>query len=159
MIPKGSFVVDLGASPGSWSQLALKLVGTEGRVVGLDLKPIDLKAPNARFYQMDVFNLDPAIFENRPVDVLISDMAPNTTGVRSVDQARSEELCREVLKVSDQYLKNGGNLVMKLFEGGEAELVAAELKARFHSFKRFKPEAVRKGSFETYLIGLKKNSI
>lgn len=156
VIPKGAFVVDLGASPGSWSQLALRLVGPQGFVVGIDLKEVTIKAPNARFYQMDVFNLDPEIFEGRPVDVLISDMAPNTTGVRSVDQARSEALCLEVLKVSDQFLKVGGNLVMKLFEGGEAESVAKEVKKRFKTFKRFKPEAVRKGSFETYLVGLKK---
>lgn len=156
VIPKGSFVVDLGASPGSWSQLALKLTGPTGFVVGIDLKEIKIKAPNGRFYQMDVFNLDPSIFEDRPVDVLISDMAPNTTGVRSVDQARSEELCLEVLKVSDQFLKPGGNLVMKLFEGGDADVVAKEVKGKFKNFKRFKPEAVRKGSFETYLVGLGK---
>lgn len=156
VIAKGNFVVDLGASPGSWSQLAIQLVGKNGRVVGLDLKPIDIKAPNAQFYQMDIFQLDPHIFENQPVDVMISDMAPNTTGVRSVDQARSEELCIEVLKVSDQFLKTGGHLIMKLFEGGDAEEVAKEVKSRFKVFKRFKPEAVRKGSFETYLIGLNK---
>ncbi|NCN41972.1 RlmE family RNA methyltransferase [bacterium] len=156
VIPKKSFVVDLGASPGSWSQLSMKLVGKEGYVVGLDLKPVDIKSPNGKFYVMDIFELDPAIFEGRVVDVLISDMAPNTTGVRSVDQARSEELCLEVLKVSDKYLKSGGNLVMKLFEGGDAEVVAKEVKNRFKVFKRFKPEAVRKGSFETYLIGIGK---
>lgn len=156
VIPKGSFVVDLGASPGSWSQLALKLTGPEGMVVGLDLKEVKIKAPNARFYQMDVFNLDPNIFEGRAVDVLISDMAPNTTGVRAVDQARSEELCLEVLKVSDQFLKPNGNLVMKLFEGGDAEVVAKAVKSKFKNFKRYKPEAVRKGSFETYLVGLGK---
>lgn len=156
IISKGAFVVDLGASPGSWSQLALKLVGSEGFLVGLDLKEMAINAPNAKFYQMDVFNLDPEIFEGRAVDVLISDMAPNTTGVRSVDQARSEALCLEVLKVSDQFLRPGGNLVMKLFEGGDAEEVAKEVKKRFKNFKRFKPEAVRKGSFETYLVGLNK---
>ncbi len=156
VIPKGSFVVDLGASPGSWSQLALKLTGEKGYVVGIDLKDVKISAPNAKFYQMDVFNLDPEIFEGRTVDVLISDMAPNTTGVRSVDQARSESLCLEVLGVSEKFLKKGGNLVMKLFEGGDAEKVAAEVKKKFKTFKRFKPEAVRKGSFETYLIGLGK---
>ena len=156
IIPPGSFVVDLGASPGSWSQYALKVVGPKGFVVGLDLKPIEIKAPNAKFYQMNIFELDTAIFEGKPVDVLVSDMAPNTTGVRSVDQARSEELCLEVLKVADQHLRVGGNLVMKLFEGGDAEVVARQVKERFQGFQRFKPEAVRKGSFETYLIGIKK---
>tara|TARA_Y100001935_G_C17269502_1_gene491110 strand:- start:821 stop:1450 length:630 start_codon:yes stop_codon:yes gene_type:complete len=158
IISRGDFVVDLGASPGSWSQYAIRVVGEKGRVVGLDLKPITVKAPNAQFYQMDVFNLDPAIFEGREVDVLISDMAPNTTGVRSVDQARSEALCLEVLTVAQKHLKVGGHIVMKLFEGGEAEEVVKEIKKNFKNFKRLKPEAVRKGSFETFLIGIGKKA-
>src|ERR1700692_1738293 len=76
----GDFVLDLGASPGSWSQVACKVVGEKGRVVGLDLKPVEFKAPNAKFYEMDVFNFDPAILEGRNVNCLLSDMAPNTTG-------------------------------------------------------------------------------
>jgi 23S rRNA (uridine2552-2'-O)-methyltransferase len=156
LIKPGDFVVDLGAAPGAWSQVAQKVVGSHGRVVGLDLKPVEFSAPNTAFYQMDVFQLDPAIFEGREVSVLLSDMAPNTTGIRSVDQARSEELCREVLKICDQHLKVGGSLMMKLFEGGEAEAIVKGVKQRFHDIKRLKPEAVRKGSFETYLIGFKK---
>lgn len=158
LIRPGDFVVDLGAAPGAWSQVAQKIVGPNGRVVGLDLKPVEFKAPNTAFYQMDVFQLDKAIFEGREVNVLLSDMAPNTTGVRSVDQARSEELCREVLKVSDEHLKPGGHLMMKLFEGQDAEEIVKGVKQRFADIKRIKPEAVRKGSFETYIVGFKKKS-
>lgn len=156
LIKPGDFVVDLGAAPGAWSQVAEKVVGPSGRVVGIDLKPVEFSTPITAFYVMDVFQIDNAIFEGREVNVLLSDMAPNTTGIRSVDQARSEELCREVLKVCDQHLKVGGHLMMKLFEGREAEDVVKGVKQRFAEIKRLKPEAVRKGSFETYLIGFKK---
>ena len=159
LIRSGDFVLDLGAAPGAWSQVAQKAIGASGRVVGLDLKPVQMKAPNTAFYVMDVFQLDPAILENREIDVLLSDMAPNTTGIRSVDQARSEELCREVLKVADRFLKRGGHMMMKLFEGPEAEDIVRGVRERFESAKRLKPEAVRKGSFETYLIGMKKQNL
>lgn len=156
LIKPGNFVIDLGAAPGAWSQVAQKVVGANGRVVGLDLKPVQFSAPNTKFYVMDVFELDPSIFEGRQVDVMLSDMAANTTGIRSVDQARSEQLCLEVLKLADQHLRTGGNLMMKLFEGGDAEVVAKGVKERFQTVKRMKPEAVRKGSFETYIVGFDK---
>lgn len=156
LIKPGDFVLDLGAAPGAWSQVALQTVGAKGRVVGLDLKPISLKAPNAAFYQMDVFHLDTAILENHAVDVLLSDMAPNTTGMRSVDQARSEQLCLEVLKIADHHLRVGGHLMFKMFEGPGAKEIISGTKSRFGSVKRIKPEAVRKGSFETFIIGVGK---
>ena len=152
----GDFVVDLGAAPGAWSQVAIKALGPSGRLVGLDLKPVDLKAPNAAFYQMDVFQFDPAILSDRQPKCILSDMAPNTTGVRNVDQARSLDLCLEVVKLAGQYLAPQGNLVLKLFEGPDAEKVAAEMNKMFANVRRYKPEAVRKGSFETYFIGLAK---
>ncbi len=157
LLRSGDFVLDCGAAPGAWSQIASKVVGPQGFVVGLDLKPIDLKLPNTAFYQMDVFKFDEEILRGREINCLLSDMAPNTTGVRGVDQARSAELCLEVLKLADKYLKPKGHLVMKLFEGPDAEKLAKELSRKFASSKRFKPEAVRKGSFETYFVGLSKN--
>jgi 23S rRNA (uridine2552-2'-O)-methyltransferase len=156
LIKPGNFVLDLGAAPGAWSQIAQKIVGPSGRVVGIDLKPISLSYPNATFHVMDVFQMDPAILGSRPIDVLLSDMAPNTTGIRSADQARSEELCREVLKVSDQFLRPGGHLMLKLFVGPEADEIAKGIKDRFEEMKRIKPEAVRKGSFEIYVVGFNK---
>ena len=156
LIRPGDLVLDLGAAPGAWSQIAIKATGPNGRVVGLDLKPVSLSFPNARFYVMNAFDFDPSILDGRLVDVLLSDMAPNTTGVRNVDQARSFELCNEVMKISVQYLKPGGHLVMKLFEGPDSEKLAKSLEKAFSQTKRIKPEAVRKGSFETYFVGLKK---
>lgn len=152
LFKKGDFVLDLGASPGSWSQYASKAVGPEGLIVGIDLKPVEFTAPNTEFHQMNIFELDPEILHGKQPDVIMSDMAPNTTGIRSVDQARSEELCLEVIKVATQFLKPGGHLVMKIFESQTDQAVTKELKSQFKEIKRLKPEAVRKGSFETYLI-------
>ncbi|MBX3022305.1 MAG: RlmE family RNA methyltransferase [Bdellovibrionales bacterium] len=157
LIRAGDLVLDLGAAPGAWSQIAVKVVGPQGRVVGLDLKVIDgFKAPNAKFYVMDAFQFDPEILEGRQVNCLLSDMAHNTTGIRSVDQARSLELCHQVLNIADQYLVPKGHCVMKLFEGPDAEQIAKRMQKAFEKVQRFKPEAVRKGSFETYFVGLSK---
>ena len=158
LISRGQTVLDCGAAPGAWSQISSQIVGPQGRVIGLDLKVIELKIENAAFYQMDVFQFDPAILEGRQLDCLLSDMAPNTTGVRSVDQARSAALCEEVLKLTQTHLKTHGNMVMKLFEGSDGEKIAKETTKLFRATKRFKPEAVRKGSFETYIIGLDKKA-
>lgn len=156
LMKSGDFVLDLGAAPGSWSQVAIKIVGAQGRVVGLDLKNIELKAPNAKFYVMNAFEFDPAILEGRVVNCLLSDMAHNTTGIRNVDQARSFELCEKVLNIADQWLNKKGHCVMKIFEGPDAEVIAKRMQKTFEKVHRFKPEAVRKGSFETYFVGLNK---
>jgi 23S rRNA (uridine2552-2'-O)-methyltransferase len=156
LIKPGDLVLDLGAAPGAWSQIAVKIVGSQGRVIGLDLKAIDFKAPNAKFYVMNAFQFDPEILENRPVNCLLSDMAHNTTGIRNVDQARSFELCEQVLNIADQFLVPKGHCVMKLFEGPDAEQIAKRMQKTFEKVHRFKPEAVRKGSFETYFVGLGK---
>lgn len=158
LIKPGDLVLDLGAAPGAWSQIAVKAVGPQGRVVGLDLKAIEYKAPNAKFHVMNAFDFDPGILDGRPVDCVLSDMAPNTTGVRGVDQARSLELCQQVLNIGETHLSPKGHLVLKLFEGPDAELIADRMGGMFRQVKRFKPEAVRKGSFETYFVGLEKRS-
>lgn len=158
IIKSNNWVLDLGAAPGAWSQVASKVIGVGGKVIGLDLKEISWKAPNAKFYQMNAFEFDPAILEGHMMDVVLSDMAPNTTGIRLTDQARSHELCLEVLKIADRYLKTGGHLVMKVFEGPDAQEINKMIQQRFDSVKRIKPEAVRKGSFETYMMGLKKKA-
>jgi 23S rRNA (uridine2552-2'-O)-methyltransferase len=155
LIKPGQRVLDLGCSPGSWSQVALKLVGKDGFVVGIDLKPVKIQAANAKFIVGDILQTDPSVF-GEPFDVIISDMAPNTTGIRIRDQALSEELCRMALTVAEKYLKPGGHLVMKLFEGPDGDKLAKEMKPKFAKFDRLKPAAVRKGSFETYIVGIGK---
>lgn len=156
LIKPGDLVLDLGAAPGAWSQIAVKIVGPQGRVIGLDLKAIDFKAPNAKFYVMNAFQFDPEILEGRNVNCLLSDMAHNTTGIRDVDQARSYELCQQVLNIADQWLVPKGHCVMKMFESADSEVLAKRMQKTFEKVQRFKPEAVRKGSFETYFVGLNK---
>lgn len=152
----GDLILDLGAAPGAWSQIAMKCVGPKGAVVGLDLKAIELKSTNARFYIMDAFQFDPAILEGRQVNCLLSDMAPNTTGIRNTDQARSYDLCEQVLNLSEKHLNPKGHCVLKMFEGPDADKIAKRMNQMFSTMKRFKPEAVRKGSFETYFVGVSK---
>jgi len=156
LIKPGDLVLDLGAAPGAWSQIAVKIVGPQGRVIGLDLKAIDFKAPNAKFYVMNAFQFEPEILEGRNVNCLLSDMAHNTTGIRDVDQARSFELCQQVLNIADQWLMPKGHCVMKMFESADSEVLAKRMQKTFEKVHRFKPEAVRKGSFETYFVGLSK---
>ena len=158
LIRAGDQVLDLGAAPGAWSQIAGKVVGPRGRVVGLDLKEITLKLPNAQFHVMNAFDFDPAILNDRPVAVVLSDMAPNTSGVRSADQARSAELCHQVLNIGRDHLIPGGHLVLKLFEGPDAKEIDLRMKKMFTTLRRHRPEAVRKGSIEIYLVGVGKQS-
>lgn len=153
---QGDLVLDLGAAPGAWSQVALKYLGANGAVVGLDLKPVEFKAKGARFYEMNAFDFDPEILQGRPVDCLLSDMMANTTGFRDVDQARSFELCEQVLNIAEKYLKVGGNCVLKIFEGPDAKKIDERFRHLFQESKRYKPEAVRKGSIEIYVVGLRK---
>lgn len=152
----GDFVLDMGAAPGAWSQIASTAIGPQGLVVGLDLKEISLSLPNAKFYVMNAFDFDPKILEGRIINCLLSDMAPNTTGIRNTDQARSFELCNQVMKVANDHLKTGGHLVMKIFEGPDVDKLTKSLEREFKQTKRIKPEAVRKGSFETYFVGVSK---
>lgn len=151
-------VLDLGASPGSWSQFASKVVGAEGRVIGIDLKPIDVKVPNAEFLQGDVLKWDwPAFLDQRGVsafDVVISDMAPSTTGIKFTDQARSTELCEMALTIAEKYLKPNGHFVCKLFHSDDFRDLKTRIQTNFRSFEAAKPQSTRAQSKEIFLIGL-----
>ena len=156
LLRPGDRVLDLGCSPGSWSQVTLKIIGPKGHLLGIDLKPVEIqKQPNAEFVEADILTLDPERF-GEPYHCVLSDMAPNTTGIKSRDQAQSEELCRMVLQISRQYLKSGGHMAMKIFEGPDADLIVKEAKLMFKKVNHIKPEAVRKRSYETYIVGLSK---
>ena len=158
LIKPGHLILDLGAAPGAWSQIAIREVGPRGKVIGLDLKAIALKAPNAQFYVMDAFQFDPQILAGRRVNCVLSDMAPNTTGIRNTDQARSFALCEQVLDLAEKHLVDRGHLIVKIFEGPDADQITRRMRTLFASVKRTKPDAVRKGSFETYLVGLEKKA-
>lgn len=155
LLRPGSRVLDLGCAPGAWAQVALPLVGAHGLVVGVDLEKIEKSAldhPRFRFLQGDAFLLKPEDVPEAPFDVILSDMAPKTSGVKVRDQARSAELCLHALAVSEQHLKPGGSLVVKLFEGEDAERVRKAIASRFGQLKLFRPESTRAASAEIYLV-------
>jgi 23S rRNA (uridine2552-2'-O)-methyltransferase len=160
---QGQKVLDLGAAPGSWSQYASKKIGDNGRILGVDLSPVNVKLKNAVFIEADLRDLNlEAIFAehgfNGPFDLVLSDMAPKTTGIRFTDQARSMELCELALDVARKFLKPGGHFVCKLFHSDEFTTLRDAIKKDFEKFDAIKPDSTRKISKEIFLIGLKKRA-
>ena len=155
----GLAVLDLGASPGSWSLYAAEKTGPKGRVLGADLLPVRITFPaQVTFMQEDVFNRSPgfaaALAEIAPFDLVMSDMAPNTTGVKFTDQCRSLELCEEALAVAELYLKTGGAFVVKIFMGPDAQDFQLHLRTRFAKVHVFKPKSSRSESKEIFYVAL-----
>jgi 23S rRNA (uridine2552-2'-O)-methyltransferase len=156
LIQKGNRILDLGCHPGSWSQYASLKAGPKGEVVGVDLNPPErFSAANFRFIQADVFTLDPSWLatEIGPRDVVMSDLAPRTTGIASTDVSRSIGLARRALELATGLLKKGGHFVCKVFEGEDFGLFRDEVASRFGKTKPFRPPAVRKRSREVYIVG------
>lgn len=161
ILKPNQFILDLGASPGSWSQYCSKKIGSGGRILGVDLKPVTAKLPNATFIQADLrdLNIEEVFIEHGfkpPFDLVISDMAPNTTGIRMTDQARSFQLCELALDLARKFLKKDGHFVCKLFHSDDFTVLRDEIKKDFQKFEAVKPESTRKISKEIFLVGLKK---
>lgn len=157
ILKPGYQVLDLGAAPGSWSQYASERVGKSGRILGIDLQPIHLTLTNAAFVCADLrsLNLDETIEANGiklPVDVVLSDMAPKTTGVRITDQTRSLELCEIALAAADRFLKPRGSFVCKLFHSDQFEDFRNQLRSRFGRVEVLRPKSTRKESKEIFFI-------
>ncbi len=159
IIKPGQKVLDLGAAPGSWSQFASMKVGPQGRVLGIDIQAIKLTLPNSVFITADMrdLNLEQVMTEHEitpPFDVVLSDMAPKTTGIRITDQARSMELCELALTTAERFLKPRGNFVAKLFHSDEFETFRKLLRDRFGKVEVLRPKSTRKESKEIYFIAL-----
>jgi 23S rRNA (uridine2552-2'-O)-methyltransferase len=155
ILKSGSKVLDLGCAPGAWVQVALPLVGDRGCVVGVDIEKIEattLSHPQFRFIHGDAFKLTREEIPEAPFDVVLSDMAPKTSGVKVRDQALSADLCLRALTVARESLRPGGSLVVKLFEGEDAESVRNEIGSSFEQLKLFRPDSTRAASSEIYLI-------
>lgn len=169
ILKRGDRVLDLGCSPGSWLQVASEIaLGSSGRregaVGGIDLKPIATTLPpSVKTLVGDIFKTDPATLlalatpdghAPRPIDVLLSDMAPSTEGGAggSADHFRSVELCRRVLELAPSILRVGGHLAMKVFEGEEYPNLLRETQKLFTDVKGFKPEASRDVSREMFIV-------
>lgn len=154
-------VLDLGASPGSWSQYSSKKIGPQGRILGVDLSPVTVKLQNATFIQADLrdLNLDQIFAEHgfeKPFDLVLSDMAPRTTGIRITDQARSMELCELALDIARKFLRPQGHFVCKLFHSDDFTKLKNEIKQSFEKFEAVKPDSTRKISKEIFLVGINK---
>lgn len=156
LLRRGLICVDLGASPGSFSQYAARRIGPAGRVYAIDLLPMD-PLPEVEFILGDF--LDPAVYENlraqcgeRAVDLVMSDMAPNISGNRVIDQGRSLTLAEEALEFATAVLKPGGSFLVKLFQGSGIDEFVALCRERFGRVKLVKPRASRAASREIYLL-------
>jgi 23S rRNA (uridine2552-2'-O)-methyltransferase len=157
---KGQAVLDLGAAPGGFLQIIADAVGPKGRVVGIDLARIaPFGRPNVVTAVFDVLSpeLEAKISELHPgqFDVVVSDLAPKTTGIHSTDEARSLELAGVALGLARRRMKPGGHFVAKLFMGGDFETFRDEVRRSFTEVKVVRPEATRGASMEVYLVGLK----
>jgi 23S rRNA (uridine2552-2'-O)-methyltransferase len=158
VLKKGNYVVDLGYYPGSWIQYTSKVIGDEGRVVGIDIQEVNKKLTgiqNVRVYQKDIFNIsDLSQLEvTEPFDVVLSDMAPSTTGIQSVDQIRSLNLVESVFGLLPKFLKPGGNFVIKVFDSQDAQNYLKSQKNLFNEFHYLKPKSTRSVSKEFFVIG------
>ncbi len=152
----GMAVLDLGAAPGGWLQILARHVGPKGLVVGVDLQPIRKLGPNVKTLVGDLTAPETveallALREGR-YDAITSDMAPKTTGIKDVDEARSVELVRHALALCEKLLEPGGAFVAKVFEGREFPALLQEIRGAFSGVKLIRPEATRGRSFEIYVV-------
>ena len=155
---KGQAVLDLGAAPGGFLQVLADLVGEKGVAVGVDLEPVRaLGKPWVRTAVVDLLAADAldriAALHPGRFDLVTSDMAPKTIGIKVTDEARSLELCRMALRVAGETLRLGGAFVTKVFMGGDFPEFKREVAARFDKVHVARPEAVREASYEVYVVG------
>lgn len=154
----GQRVLDLGAYPGSWTMYAAERVGEKGSALGVDIQEHrGGLLPNVEMRVVDILKADESTFAaDGPFDVVISDMAPATTGTRSLDQYRSFELYARALEIAGWVLRPGGSFVGKIFQGGEFEEARNLTRELFDEVRIVKPKASRQESYETFFVGLKK---
>ena len=152
-IKKNTSLLDLGSSPGSWSQVVSNVV-SQGKILSVDIKPMK-PIKNVKFLNCDIFQKSTKVaivdFFREKLDVILSDMAANTTGNKSLDSIRTNQICFEVLNLSSKLLKPEGVLVCKVFMGEEFIEVKNLAKSLFKIVNFFKPEASKAESKETYL--------
>jgi 23S rRNA (uridine2552-2'-O)-methyltransferase len=158
LLRPGQRVLDLGAAPGSWSLFASQRVGPSGRVVAIDLQEIRQNlGANVIVMRGDALEpLNPLILEHAPYDVVVSDMAPSTSGSKISDQARSHELFLRAADVADAVGKAGSSFVAKLFMGPDFQIARAAVASRYRECKVIRPEGTRRQSSEVFVVGLGK---
>ena len=159
LIKKGMTVVDLGSAPGSWSQVASQLVGEKGVLIASDILPMDSLADvtfiQGDFREADVFDSIMAEVGDRQVDVVLSDMAPNTAGNSAIDQPRMMYLCELAVEFALTTLPQGGALIMKVFQGEGTQELRKQMQNDFSKIRSIKPGASRPRSKEIFWIAIK----
>ena len=156
LIKPGMVVVDLGAAPGGWCQLAVKHVGRKGRVIALDILPMDamdgVEIITGDFREQIVLDQLLSILDGREVDLVLSDMAPNISGMSAVDQPRAMYLCELAVDFCGQVLKPGGDFLVKAFQGEGYDELVKRIRQQFKQVKFRKPKASRPRSKEIYIL-------
>lgn len=160
LIKRGQTIIDLGAAPGSWSQYVVKKTAANGLLIMLDLLPFE-EIKGAQLIQGDfteakTLKTIQSLTNDQPFDLVLSDMAPNISGIALQDQARYERLLESVLAFCKTELRPGGNLLTKFFEGQSAQVIRQQMKDQFNQLKIIKPDASRTHSKELYLLALNK---
>lgn len=160
LIKPGTVLADLGSAPGSWSQVAAKLVGAKGEVFALDILPMDqiegVSFIQGDFRENNVLAEFERLLDGRPLDLVICDIAPNMSGNAVTDQAKSFYLCELALDFASNHLKPGGNFLVKVFQGAGYQEYLAAMREIFAVVQTRKPEASRNRSSEIYLLGKNK---
>ena len=159
LIKKGDRVLDLGCSPGSWLLYSAELTGNRGEVLGVDQKTVTISMPaRVKTLKADILAIDGPWIEKEELanrfNVVLSDMAPATTGNKAVDSARSYRLCEAALNIAQMVLVPGGSFFCKIFQGEEFKRFADSVRSQFKRHKIFKPQSSRKESKEIYIIGM-----
>jgi len=156
VIKPGMTILELGAAPGGWTQIIQRYVGVHGKIIAIDLLPLK-QCPKAVFIQGDI--MDPALIDqlsnalkNKQVDAVLSDMAPNLSGQKAIDQPRMIHLLESAFLITQKFLKPQGYFLFKLFQGAGSDTLLKDLKPYFDSIKRYKPSASRAKSREIYIV-------
>jgi 23S rRNA (uridine2552-2'-O)-methyltransferase len=158
ILKPGMQVVDFGYHPGSWIQYTSKVIGDDGLVVGIDIRPLNKTLStikNVRVYEKDIFDINDLtqLGVEGQFDAVLSDMAPNTTGIKSLDQDRSLNLVESVFGLLPKFLRPGGNFVIKVFDSQHAQNFLKDQKNLFKEFHYLKPKSTRSISKEFFVIG------
>ncbi len=161
IIKPRDYIVDLGAAPGGWSQVALDIIGDDGKIVAVDLQRIK------PFEHENFIQITGDFTKNETIekiaeslgwnaDVILSDAAPKLTGIKDIDQLKSIDIVENALKIADKVLKIDGNMIIKVFQGEGFQSLLKEIKKKFKTVKTTKPPSSKKGSVEMYIIAMKK---
>ena len=157
---RSSNILDLGCSPGGWLQVSQKLAPKNSKILGVDKINLEF-IPDVKFIKNDIFDDDvfeqiDTFFEGKKIDLILSDMSPNSSGNKKVDHLRIISLIEKVLDISEFFLSKNGFLIAKIFQGGAQGDLIKKMKKTLSSIKYFKPKASRSESPETYLVAKKK---